>query len=384
MTNARTLDDHPISPCSVLMLLFAVVFTLSVSSLTGCTSLGMEDCTADGSKVLGQDVPRIRSSRLRMVFADPSAAAARFAPYAVMSALAYAEDEDCAHEPKLSQEQRQHLEARLNASVGNAPKWQRVPAIELAGLCEDELGLFYHVWQREVGDAKEVVMAFRGTWGWKDWYYGNLRWFTRFILSEDQYDRARAYSDRVIAYFKQQPQASDSAKPVRFYSTGHSLGGGLAQTVLYQHPDKYVQAFTFDPSPVTGFTDQSTETRLNGCACTQLPEGAPPGETRIYRFYESYEVLTHLRIWHKMFFTPHRHVHEIRFAFERSPNLVSQHSMVSLAMSLTEEADRKSPDDYARPWYTGEGKTCTAKFESLHQQSCQVAVKASDWNLCPP
>jgi hypothetical protein len=122
----------------------------------------------------------------------------------------------------------------------------------------------------------------------------------------------------------------------------------------------------------------------DGCACTQLPEGTPPGETRIYRFYESYEVLTHLRIWHKMFFTPHRHVHEIRFAFERSPNLVSQHSMVSLAMSLTEDADTKSPDDYARPWYTGEGKTCTGKFESLHQQSCQVAVKASDWNLCPP
>src|SRR5689334_15642219 len=58
--------------------------------LQSCTHLAIDDC---GGKVLGENKPRIRSSHLRMFLADPPAASNRFAPYAAMSALAYAEAE---------------------------------------------------------------------------------------------------------------------------------------------------------------------------------------------------------------------------------------------------------------------------------------------------
>ncbi len=356
----------------------------TVISPAGWTAAVLEDCSADGSAVLGQDLPRIRSSRVRMLFADPSAAASRFQPYALMSALAYGEDKNCGHKPKLTPEQRKQLEEYLNASVGNGSTWQRVPEVELAGLCEDDLGLYYQVWRREALAATEVVLAFRGTWGWKDWQYGNLRWATRFLPGEDQYERARSYSIQVINHFEALSESEMANRPVRFYSTGHSLGGGLAQTVFYQNPDKYLQVFAFDPTPVTGFTDQPKEIQMAACACRELPEGTPPGETGIYRFYESYEVLANLRIWHKLIFNPHRHIHEVRFAFDESANIVSQHSMYNLAINLVKESNRKPTSEYAMPWYTGQGSDCTEKFESLHRQSCEVLVDATDWNLCPP
>ncbi|KMZ13163.1 hypothetical protein BHUM_00212c [Candidatus Burkholderia humilis] len=53
------------------------------------------------------------------------------------------------------------------------------------------------------------------------------------------------------------------SKPPIIYSTGHSLGGGLAQQFAYALPDelsaeglvmpKVIQVYAFDPSPVTGF-----------------------------------------------------------------------------------------------------------------------------------
>jgi len=100
-----------------------------------------------------------------MLIVDPSAAAARFLPFAAMSALAYAEDRYCDHKPKISEEERLTLEQLLNDAVGSDPRWTRMREIELAGACEDNSGLYYQVWYRDVGDTTEVVIAFRGTWG---------------------------------------------------------------------------------------------------------------------------------------------------------------------------------------------------------------------------
>jgi len=355
---------HTVS-LSVLCLLFMIV--------PGCTSFSLESCNEEGGKVLGEDVPRIRSSTLRMKLADPSAAAARFVPYAAMAAYAYVEEKYCGHEAKISEEEKLLLETIINDPADQGPKWERVRQLEKAGDCEDDLGLYYHVWKKIVGDEVNVVVAFRGTWGFYDWTNGNLRWFTRFFTKEDQYTRARVYSHEIIDFFgKNYP-----SKMLKLSAAGHSLGGGLAQNVLYDRPKDYLQAYAFDPTPVTGFTDQGEETLIDACACDpKLGE-----EARIFRFYESYEILTHLRFFHKLFFAPDRHIFELRFGFSDSRNLIAQHSMVKLATSLTAEAKKKDPATYIEPWYAGVGDRCTVRFEEGQKNAC--SVKASAKNTCP-
>ena len=177
----------------------------------GCA---LEDC---GGKVLGENEPRIRSSHFRMLLADLPAASNRVAPYAAMSALAYAEDRDCGTaNPKLTAEERANLESYLLARG-----WQEVRDVQWVPPCEDEVGLFFRVWKLET-DTRDVVVAFRGTWGFKDWLYGNLHWLTRFLPMEDQYSRARRAAQFVFDRFPDEPP-----KATRFYTTGHSLGGGV-------------------------------------------------------------------------------------------------------------------------------------------------------------
>lgn len=345
-----------------------VVVLLVAAGLPSCSAIGLESC---GGRVLGKDVARIRSSQVRMKLAYPARAAARFVPFAAMSALAYWEAADCGRKHKLTVEDRLDLESILNPP-GGKDRWEHVEALEPEGPCEDELGLYYNVWVRDSEGWRDVVVAFRGTWGGSDWTYGNLRWFTRPFTAEDQYERARRISQRVRAYF-----AAITRTPLRFYATGHSLGGGLAQDVLYDAPTSYRQAIVFDSSSITGFTDQSIEHRTQACAC------APDlgSEARIYRVYESYEVLTHLRVWHKLVFPTNRHVQEVRFPFVDSPNLIGQHSMVKLARNLAKLAKDAGGQSAAGPWYSGEGRGCTERFEALLRKSC--ALSPAKWRTCP-
>ena len=215
-----------------------IELSVLLAVLQGCTHVAIEDC---GGDVLGKNEPRIRSSHFRMLLADLPAASNRFAPYAAMSALAYAEDTNCGNaDPKITSEERARLELDLLARG-----WQEVKDVQWVPPCEDKVGLFFRVWKLE-SDARRVVVAFRGTWGFKDWLYGNFHWFTRFLPMKDQYSQARIAAQRVFDRFSQEPQ-----KPTRFYATGHSLGGGLAQHVLYTYPDKVIQAFAFPSRSVT-------------------------------------------------------------------------------------------------------------------------------------
>lgn len=343
-----------------------------LSLLQACTHLAVEDC---GSGVLGRNEPRLRSSHLRLLLADLPAASARFAPYAAMSALAYAEDADCGNtKPKLSADERARLEAVL-AAAG----WKETRDADGAPPCEDAQGLFFRVWTlqqaqtTQATQATQVVMAFRGTWGWKDWVFGNLHGITRFLPMRDQYANARAAAQKVFARYPGTPQA-----PTQFFSTGHSLGGGLAQHVLYSHPDKLIQAIAFDPSSVTGFVEQAPQRQVSACECSAQ---TLVGEPRIFRVYDAYEILANLRIVHKIFFPPHRHIQELRF-----PNAAS-HSMTGLALYLIQHAGSDSSAQ-SRPWYAAKGpysatESCTAAFVRTQQASCQKRVSAEQWNRCP-
>jgi len=332
--------------------------------LQGCTHLEIEDC---GGKVLGVNEPRIRSSHFRMRLAYPKAASDRFAPYAAMSALAYAEDTDCGTaKPKITPEDRAKLETALSARG-----WQEVKDVQWVPACEDDVGLFFRVWKLESAPG-HVVIAFRGTWGFKDWLYGNLHWLTRFLPMEDQYSRARAAAKRVFDRFAEDPQ-----KAAHFYATGHSLGGGLAQHLLYSYPDKMIQTIAFDPSSVTGFADQPPANQISACQCSSDQLN---GEPRIFRVYAAYEVLANLRIFHKTFLPPERHIQEVRFPHDAT------HSMQALAFHLLDEAN--PAEGIPNPWYSGQGnytanESCTAAFIRSQRASCEMKVTQDQWLKCP-
>lgn len=337
-----------------------------ILTITSCTHFAIEDC---GGQVLGINQARIRSSHFRMLLEDQAAAANRFLPTAVMSTLAYAEDSDCGKETaKITSQEREALERILHNE-----RWMEVTNIEWIPACEDNVGLFYRVWKKEFDDATQVVVAFRGTWELKDWFYGNMHWLTRFLPIEDQYSSARKNMQKVFDYF------SKSKKPIQFFTTGHSLGGGLAQHILYSNPTKVIQAVVFDPSSVTGFMDQTSENQVSACECDS---SALNGEARIYRVYDAYEILANLRIFHKLVFPSERHIQEVRFPNEAS------HSMKGLAFYLFGRANDKKPDQYVNPWYSGKGNqgavlSCTHAFASEQKKSCSVKVTTDQWFKCP-
>jgi pimeloyl-ACP methyl ester carboxylesterase len=204
--------------------------------------------------------------------------------------------------------------------------------------------------------------------GFKDWLLGNLHWFTGFLPIEDQYSHARRTMEQVFSRYDQ------DARTTLFYTTGHSLGGGLSQHALYSFPQRVQQAVAFDPSSVTGFVEQSEDNKTSACECRPTLSGEP----RIYRVYDAYEILANLRIFHKVFFTPERHIQEVRF-----PNAAS-HSIVGLAQYLI----KNSVTPTNEPWYAGKGKfslheTCTAAFARKQRESCEVKVPKDQPNKCP-
>ncbi len=163
------------TPCKRKKYLTLLLFTLLIG-IGGCTHLAVEDC---GGEVLGDNKPRIRSSHFRMFLANLPAASERFVEYAAMSSLAYAEDQDCGTalpERKISPEDREDLEGILSTRG-----WKEISNPLWIPPCEDDVGLYFRVWERNSKGTKEVTISFRGTWGFRDWVYGNMHWLTRFL-----------------------------------------------------------------------------------------------------------------------------------------------------------------------------------------------------------
>lgn len=348
-----------------------VLITVSIF-LPSCTHFAIEDCVGKlpEDKVLGVNKVRIKSSHFRMFLEDEPAVANRFLHFASMSSLTYEENMHCEKKTDhINPDDRETFENILSNR-----EWKEVTDIEGLSACEDDIGLFYRVWKKESDEKNQVVISFRGTDGIKDWFYGNLHWITQFLPIEDQYSAARKIMQKVFAHF------GESDKPIQFFTTGHSLGGGLAQHILYSYPTKITQAIAFDPSAATGYVKQSLENQLASCECDSSDLN---GEARIYRIYDAYEILANIRIFHKIFFNPERHIQEIRF-----PNQAS-HSMSGLTTYMLNQTELKDPSAYTHPWYSGRGyfndsKKCTVAFEEAHKNSCNTKVTATGlWFMCP-
>ncbi len=180
-----------------------------------------------------------------------------------------------------------------------------------------DLGFKIYISKKEDGTPLGVLV-FRGTRGlnFGDWF-SNIRWATRFIPGTwDQYREAQALVTHVIGSLR-----TELGPEGKIISTGHSLGGGLAQLAAYATPEISV-VYAFNSSPVTAYFSVDRKIREESSK-----------ELRILRLYEHGEVLAYLRLGLRLAYPLHPadpEITEIRFNFGNG-NPASDHSMERFA-----------------------------------------------------
>lgn len=187
----------------------------------------------------------------------------------------------------------------------------------------DLSGLRYHVWQNL--SENKVVIAFRGTRGANltDWF-ANANFISRFVPKvRNHYGKVK---DFIPGFVDEIRSRFDSN--VEIISTGHSLGGGLAQLAAYMSPH-INNVFAFNSSPVTGYRSiDKNILEIN------------KKDTHIARIFEHGEILAYVRFFLKKFVTLSTsapEINEVRFNFSQS-NAISEHSMGRLAEHIINES----------------------------------------------
>lgn len=150
----------------------------------------------------------------------------------------------------------------------------------------DAVHLRAEVWAHP--STSTVVVAFGGTVfsSTKDWK-SNLHWFNPF--QHDEYSLVvKEFSPQFAEMIaKQQEPGWEFLHGATIYSTGHSLGGGLAEEFAYSLPANgphVSKVYAFDPSPVSGFLSVNKDIRNKNKTGLQID-----------RIYERGEVLAILR-----------------------------------------------------------------------------------------
>jgi hypothetical protein len=188
----------------------------------------------------------------------------------------------------------------------------------------------------EVWTKKEppcIVAAFGGTvfTSGKDWK-SNLRWFLP--KHKDEYSQivdvfGPAFVDELCRRMRESEWAY--LRNATMFSTGHSLGGGLAQQFAYSLPPnpevpRVAQVFAFDPSPVTGFYSVDKARRDKN-----------KYNLRINRNYERGEILAILRSLMSFLVKPsakNPSMRGVRYSLFFPADPIRGHSILELASKI--------------------------------------------------
>lgn len=191
----------------------------------------------------------------------------------------------------------------------------------------EQRGFPYEVWKNS--EIEVIVIVFKGTSPTKfsDWH-ANLHWLAKwFPFWEDQYEKVKKGIPIILENYSEETQSG-----FKVYSTGHSLGGGLAQHAVYVS-SKITKAYAFNSSMVTGWSDFSIN-MLKG----RNNKSGTATDTIIYRIHENGEALEFFRLLMKASYLlnpkPNRdpYVKEYRMNLNNIKGLpVSQHGIKPLA-----------------------------------------------------
>ncbi|AGH87324.1 lipase family protein [Ralstonia nicotianae] len=254
--------------------------------------------------------------------------------YAWLSQVAYCKISSVTQAPK-GADKNACVHAKEILEHDGWKSWGDLPADELKTAIKGS-HLRVEVWEKP--SARLLVVAFGGTIlkSGKDWK-SNLRWFLP--GHKDEYTQivdkfGPAFTDE---YLRRVHSAEGAyLKDFRIHSTGHSLGGGLAQQFAYSLPlrpevPRISHVYAFDPSPVTGFFSVDKETR------DQNKKGL-----NIDRIYERHEILAVVRSFTSLFVPPSKadpSIRGVRYNFFGSINPIYDHSILELAEKLQAVSD---------------------------------------------
>jgi hypothetical protein len=194
----------------------------------------------------------------------------------------------------------------------------------------EDTHLRVQVWVHKAENT--VAVTFGGTviGNGKDWI-SNLRWFIPF--HQDEYTETvqvfnPAFANEFLSNIR--GQLRDPASAI-LYSTGHSLGGGLAQQFGYSLPlvpnvPRVAKVYAFDPSPVTGYFSVNRKVRR-----------ANKTGLRIDRVYERGEILAYVRSITSFVHEPsaiNPEIRQVRYNLFYTVNPFAGHSISELTAKL--------------------------------------------------
>jgi hypothetical protein len=195
------------------------------------------------------------------------------------------------------------------------------------------------IWSNASRNA--VAVTFGGTvfTNIADWK-ANLRWFIP--RHQDEYTVVvRTFGRDFITDYLGRSKRPDFAflRNADIFSTGHSLGGGLAQEFAYSLPDhanvpRVKKVFAFDPSPVTGFYSVGQHLRDHNKQTLAID-----------RIYERGEVLAILRSLTSFFYVPsasHPTIRQVRYNLFQTWNPITGHSIAELVCKLHDVCSDRS------------------------------------------